>query len=198
MSAATSLMAVVQMFTSPQAHDLRTTTDASGAAWFVAQDVCRALGLNNTAKALARLDSGAKGSTVIHTLGGRQRVSTVNEAGLYALTMRSDKPEARAMQTWVTGVVLPTIRKHGGYVAGAETLSDTEQQRLYAEMRDKVNSALRLHDRKTQHDHWLRPDRRDAASLQAAHEVARETGLSLNVVSLAASHGVDVAIKVAA
>ena len=44
----------------------------------------------------------------------------VSESGLYKLTMRSDKAQARQFQDWVTRVVLPSIRKHGGYVAGQE------------------------------------------------------------------------------
>lgn len=120
----------VQLFTSPNKSNLRTTTDDAGEVWFVAQDVCRSLGLNNTAKALARLETSSKGSTSIHTLGGRQRVTTVNEAGLYALAMRSDKPEARAMQTWVTRDVLPAIRKTGSYLEGEEKLrSFTDEER---------------------------------------------------------------------
>lgn len=127
---ATVATKAVQQFTSPTQSNLRTTTDDAGEVWFVAQDVCRSLGLNNTAKALARLDANSKGSTSIHTLGGRQRVSTVNEAGLYALAMRSDKPEARAMQTWVTRDVLPAIRKTGSYLEGEEklrTFTDVER-----------------------------------------------------------------------
>lgn len=44
-------------------------------------------------------------------------VAIVSESGLYKLIMRSDKPEARAFQDWVTRVVLPSIRKTGAYVA---------------------------------------------------------------------------------
>ena len=48
------------------------------------------------------------------------RVALVTEAGLYTLVMRSDKPEAKAFQKWVTGTVLPAIRKDGGYVRDEE------------------------------------------------------------------------------
>jgi prophage antirepressor-like protein len=37
----------------------------------------------------------------------------ISESGLYKLIMRSDKPEARAFQDWVTRDVLPAIRKDG-------------------------------------------------------------------------------------
>jgi len=43
-----------------------------------------------------------------------------SESGLYRLVMRSDKPEARTFQDWVTRDVLPAIRKEGVYVRGEE------------------------------------------------------------------------------
>lgn len=61
-----------------------------------------------------------KGSGRITTPGGPQRVNIITESGLYKLIMRSDKPQAKHFQDWVTRVVLPTIRKEGAYVAGEE------------------------------------------------------------------------------
>ena len=49
---------------------------------------------------------------------GNPSVNGVSESGLYKLVMRSDKPEAKAFQKWVTRTVLPAIRRDGGYVAG--------------------------------------------------------------------------------
>ena len=39
----------------------------------------------------------------------------INESGLYTLIARSNKPEARRFQRWVTSEVLPSIRKTGSY-----------------------------------------------------------------------------------
>jgi hypothetical protein len=52
----------------------------------------------------------------------------VSESGLYKLIMRSDKPEAKDFQDWVTRVVLPAIRKDGGYVMGEEKVATGEKQ----------------------------------------------------------------------
>jgi len=52
--------------------------------------------------------------------GRQSRLALLSESGLYRLIMRSDKPEARAFQDWVTRVVLPAIRKDTGYVMGEE------------------------------------------------------------------------------
>lgn len=57
-----------------------------------------------------------KGFISVNTPGGTQRVSGVNEAGLYALILTSRKPEAVEFKRWVTQQVLPTIRKTGGYM----------------------------------------------------------------------------------
>lgn len=51
----------------------------------------------------------------IHTLGGKQEVTTINESGLYSLILTSRKPEAKAFKKWITSEVLPSIRKSGQY-----------------------------------------------------------------------------------
>ncbi|UYG09586.1 Bro-N domain-containing protein [Halomonas sp. M4R1S46] len=105
--------------------DIRVV-DYDGEPWFVAKDVCAALELGwdraNKAYAPSRmvrhLSSDEKARNQIANRG--QRVLFVSESGLYKLVMRSDKPQARPFQDWVTKVVLPTIRKEGAYLAGEE------------------------------------------------------------------------------
>lgn len=87
-----------------------------GEPWFVASDVCKALEIGTTAKALERLDPDEKGMNLIHTLGGKQKMSVVSESGLYSLILGSRKPEAKAFKRWITHEVIPSIRKHGAYV----------------------------------------------------------------------------------
>lgn len=105
-----------------QGAPLRIFRDPKGLVWFVAQDVCQALGLSNTARAIARLDADTKGVTAVHTPGGKQTLTTINEAGVYALIFRSRKAEAKAFQRWVTHDVLPAIRRDGLYIRGEERL----------------------------------------------------------------------------
>ena len=87
-----------------------------GEPWFVAADVCRALEIGDTHKAVERLDDDEKGRSLIPTLGGEQELLIVNEPGLYTLVLGSRKPEARAFKRWITHEVIPSIRKHGGYL----------------------------------------------------------------------------------
>lgn len=87
----------------------------NGETWFVAKDVCDRLGLTNSRKALQSLDDDEKGVTIGYTLGGNQRVSVVNESGLYSLVFQSRKPGAKKFRKWVTMEVLPSIRRTGSY-----------------------------------------------------------------------------------
>lgn len=84
--------------------------------WFVAADVCKALELEKTNRALSRLDDDEKGAHSVSTPGGRQRMSIISESGLYSLILGSRKPEARAFKRWITHEVIPSIRKHGAYM----------------------------------------------------------------------------------
>ena len=88
-----------------------------GEPWFVAADVCRALGLGNSRQTLSYLDDDEKGVITSDTLGGKQEMSTINEPGLYSLILRSRKPEAKAFKRWITHEVIPAIRKTDSYIA---------------------------------------------------------------------------------
>lgn len=104
---------------------LRTLTDENGEPWFVAKDVCDILGLENSRKATAELDPDEKNTvTISDGIPGNPNKTIISEPGLYALIMRSRKPEAHEFQRWVTHEVLPSIRKTGGYIPTSESDSD--------------------------------------------------------------------------
>lgn len=94
----------------------------NGQTWFVAKDVCDSLGLTNSRKALKPLDDDEKGVTSSYTPGGVQRVSIVNESGLYSLVFQSRKPDAKKFRKWVTMEVLPSIRERGYYGTGHDSV----------------------------------------------------------------------------
>ena len=101
----------------------------NGEPWFVARDVAQILELGNPRTSLALLDEDEKGVHSMDTLGGKQEMAIISEAGLYSLVLRSRKPEAKAFKRWVTHEVLPAIRKHGGYLTPAtleEALTDPD------------------------------------------------------------------------
>jgi prophage antirepressor-like protein len=101
-------------------NQLRTITK-NGEPWFVAKDVCDVLGLGNSRDAISKLDEEEKGAEKIDTLGGRQTMAVINESGLYTLIIRSNMPVAKPFRKYVTGEVLPSVRKHGAYMT-PETL----------------------------------------------------------------------------
>lgn len=109
---------------------LRTLTDGAGEPWFVAKDVCDILGHSNVSMVLDRLDDDERSK---FNLGRQGETNIVNEAGLYSLVIGSRKPEAHEFKRWVTHEVLPSIRKHGGYMAGQERM--TPEQMALASMR---------------------------------------------------------------
>jgi len=99
-------------------HDqkVRTLTDADGNPLFILADVCRVLGMSNPTMAAQRLDEDALSTTeVIDSMGRTQSATAITEPGLYEIIFQSRKPEAKAFRRWVTGEVLPSIRKTGSY-----------------------------------------------------------------------------------
>ena len=102
------------------------TVQRDGEPWFVLKDVCAVLGISKYRDTADRLDEDERGSARVDTLGGAQDMTIINESGLYNVILRSDKPEARPFRKWVTGEVLPSIRKTGGYISGQESLSPEE------------------------------------------------------------------------
>lgn len=129
-------------------HEVRTIVKA-GEPWFVASDVAKALDYRDAEVAARHLDDdekavhpigvpSKKGVISNDTLGGGQKMTVINESGLYALVLRSRKPEARKFAKWVTSEVLPAIRKTGSYslpfvVNPADKLTE-EQQNYLREM----------------------------------------------------------------
>lgn len=97
-----------------------------GEPWFVAADVCRALGLGNSSDVIKRLDEDERTLVSIEGASNGLPVNAVNEPGLYALILGSRKPEAKAFKRWITHEVIPEIRKTGGYIAGQEMMDDDQ------------------------------------------------------------------------
>ncbi len=103
-------------------EQLRTIQQPDG-LWWVLRDVCQVLGLAEPHRVASRLDDDEKGRTQMTTPGGTQEVTIINEPGLYAVILRSDKPEAKAFKRWVTHEVLPSIRRTGAYGVPPERLA---------------------------------------------------------------------------
>lgn len=114
-----------------------------GAPWFVAVDVCKALGLNQVTRAMSRLDSDEGGLLEVpHPQNADKtiEINAVSEAGLYHLILCSKKPEARAFKRWITHEVIPSIRKHGAYMTDALLSRMDEHPELISEYIGKLRA----------------------------------------------------------
>ena len=110
------------------------TVQVNGEPWFVLSDVCKVLELSSPHKVAERLDGDEKGRNQIPTLGGVQEMAVVNESGLYAVILRSDKPQAKPFRKWVTSEVLPSIRKHGSYSVQSQFADLSPQLQVLIQM----------------------------------------------------------------
>lgn len=116
----------LKVFNSPEFGQVRTF-DKGGEPWFVGKDVATILGYERTADAIrAHVDEDDKGVGEIQTPGGKQKIVIINESGLYSLVLSSKLPTAKKFKHWVTAEILPSIRRTGGYIANAETMTDAE------------------------------------------------------------------------
>ncbi|EEA6819631.1 BRO-like protein [Salmonella enterica] len=118
-----------------------------GAPWFVAMDVCRAIGIANHRDAVRKLDSDEKGVGSTDTLGGEQETTIISESGLYTLILRCRDAVTPGtipyrFRKWVTGEVLPQIRRTGRYVR--EELSPADKaQKVVASFMPAILEAMK-------------------------------------------------------
>ena len=86
-----------------------------GCKWYVANDICDALGIKRGRNAMARLDDDEHTTVTVETSGGKQKVNAVSEAGVYRLILGSRKEFSQKYQRWIAHDVLPTISRDGRY-----------------------------------------------------------------------------------
>ena len=116
----------LQIFNSEEFGEIRTVA-IDNEPWFVGKDVALALGYKDTSDALKKHVSEEDKLTRRFADSGQNReMYIINESGLYALIFGSKLESAHRFKHWVTSEVLPSIRKHGGYIAGQESMTDDE------------------------------------------------------------------------
>ena len=109
----------LQIFENSEFGEIRTITK-DNEPMFCLADVCKALELTNSRSVADRLEDDERCKLDLPRQG---ETWFVTESGLYAVILRSDKPNAKKFRKWVTGEVLPSIRKNGGYIANQENLT---------------------------------------------------------------------------
>lgn len=116
----------LMIFNNPEFGNIRTM-ERDGAPWFVAKDVAEALGYSNSRDAVStHVDGEDKATVAFHDGSQNRNMVVINESGLYALVLGSKLPTAKKFKRWVTSEVIPSIRKHGGYINGQENMTPEE------------------------------------------------------------------------
>lgn len=146
-------MDAIKIFSSPQFGQVRIITDdASGELLFCANDVTQALGYSNGRDAVAKhVDEGdvAKRDTPIPNQHGTlvyQSVTYITEGGVYSLIFGSKQERAKEFKRWVTGEVLPSIRKTGQYSLGQQQATLNEQIQANLTFADWTIKTLNLNE----------------------------------------------------
>lgn len=116
----------IQLFTDGE-FNMRTAV-VDGEPLFCLADVCKALDIQNPSKVAQRLDDDERTKL---ELGRQGETNFITESGLYAVILRSDKPNAKGFRRWVTSEVLPSIRKTGNY--SAKPMTTEEKIKLLAQ-----------------------------------------------------------------
>ena len=145
--------APVCVFENPEFGMVRTATDEKGEPWFCAKDLCDALGYKRADLAVKQhVNPHDAAKRCVWVEVGKKKDGTpakrltqmifVNESGFYALVLGSKLPSALMFKDWVTSVVLPQIRKTGGYIPVNEGESEEEmirnaEQILRATLKEK-------------------------------------------------------------
>ena len=144
------------VFENPEFGMVRMATDEKGEPWFCAKDLCDVLGYKNSSSAVSLH---VRSSDIVKRYVARPaknrfgvcegkmqivQMIFVNESGFYALVLGSKLPSALMFKDWVTSVVLPQIRKTGGYIPVNEGESEEEmirnaEQILRATLKEKEN-----------------------------------------------------------
>ena len=119
-------MADIKIWENPEFGELRIV-DMNGEPWMVGKDVAQALGYQNASKALNdHVDPEDKLNNESLLSLGQRGGWLINESGLYSLVLSSKLPGAKRFRRWVTGDVLPSIRKDGGYIKTAPGMTDAD------------------------------------------------------------------------
>ena len=125
----------LKIFNSEEFGEIRTAL-VNDEPMFCLIDICKALEMSNPTMVAQRLDDDERTKL---DLGRQGETNFITESGLYAVILRSDKPNAKKFRKWVTSEVLPTIRKTGGY---NKPMSTAEKIKLLAQGNEELNERV--------------------------------------------------------
>lgn len=148
--------------------------------WFIASDIAKVLQYRDAYNMTRILDDDEKDTHLMSTPSSKQCLTIINESGLYSCILRSKKDNAKKFKKWVTSVVLPSIRKNGGYIANQENL---DEETLMAKALQVAQNVI---DRKNKEIETMTPKAKYFDSLVERNlltnfrDTAKEFGLGQN------------------
>ena len=125
----------LQIFNNEEFGEVRTVV-LNSEPMFCLTDVCKALDIKNATDVAKRLDDDERTRL---NLGRQGETNFVTESGLYAVILRSDKPNAKKFRKWITGEVLPSIRKTGSY---GKPMTTAEKIQLLAQGNEELSGRV--------------------------------------------------------
>ena len=125
----------LEIFKNEEFGEIRTVMK-DGEPMFCLVDICRALEISNPSKVAQRLDDDERTK---FELGRAGETNFITESGLYAVILRSDKPNAKKFRKWITSEVLPSIRKTGAY---GKPMTTAQKIQLLAQGNDELNERV--------------------------------------------------------
>ena len=171
----------IQFFKNDEFGAIRTMSNEQGEVMFCGHDVALALGYTKPRNAIAHhVDEGDKTTALIQGSGSNYKTwaTFINESGLYALIFSSQLESAKRFKHWITGEVLPAIRKQGGYIHARPDETDEEVLArgilvMQATLQRRAEEIARLKPKADYVDHVL-----DSVSCFTTTQIAKEMGMT--------------------
>ena len=182
---------MIKLFQNPQFGEVRVS-ELNNEPIFCLSDVCKILDLQGSAVLRRLSDDVISNHPIIDNLGRTQIANFVNEDGLYDVILDSRKPEAKAFRKWITGEVLPAIRKTGGYMISKEedteadimaralliAQSTMERQKQRLELLQNENELQKKELKASSHKVEYFDNVLQSSSVYVADQIAKELGIT--------------------
>lgn len=134
-------MGQLQTYSNGDLGDLRAIM-IDDTPWISGKDVAKCLGYSNPAKAIrTHVQEKNKTTSDDFTIHGTKGI-LINEPGLYELILASKTDKAEKFKDWVTGTVLPSINKHGVYIAGQENMSREQLLNTINNLKNRLKNRI--------------------------------------------------------
>lgn len=175
----------LKIFENPEFGSVRSIM-VDGEPYFVGKDVADILGYQNGSRDVNRhVDEEDRQKIMLFNGNQDKETIIINESGLYSLILSSKLPKAKQFKRWVTGEILPSIRKHGGYITGQESMTDDEL----------LSAALKVANRKIEEKNRIIKEMEPKAIFADAVSASKTSILIGELSKIICQNGVEIGQK---